>query len=430
MTKRIIAMLLAILILFPSSALALSEIGTENFTDLSDAPTIYWVHDQDNFNTLFETNGTSTSVTQNISTPEASVLAGDAPVISSYTFDIDGAGGNAPITVTGELEEEYYGDYLVLTGIFEGTATINGVSCDVDAVIHKEIDGDKVSAGITIVPEDAQGLDDYIFFSMGQPIITVDMLPENLFKDKLETESQAAVPNNNKGRAASLDNYTFIDYDYASFSSSGYVANQVSHFLEFYKETNGNSLYATVRSYTDTVNDYFSDTGMADTTVKELQVHFQKVSGSNVHITNFELYDDETSNDTSFLNNSFISALVDLIAAIKDTTETSVYIIAFKYMWETLFENEGASVDTRKSGSYATVTHVFDKYEDVNFDDAEMPIEVNLFKEGTSATGTFYVRSSIKYYTTYVPSGTDTPVALTINGNSAQTDNNSILFSH
>lgn len=187
--------------------------------------------------------------------------------------------------------------------------------------------------------------------------------------------------------------YTHITGQYGYFSGSDAVVQE----LNLHSETNGNGIAATVNTYADVINEHFSQFGLAQTSVYEITAGFEKVSGDDVHIINFENFPTGNHRKTLFSED-----------ADSDVMSRTV------------------SVGNRK----AEVVLKFSANKNVTFDELPLCAELNIMKEGDSAQATVYVYSSVKYITVFVPYGTDIVVRVITDAGTVHTDLCDITFAY
>ena len=429
---RLFSLFLAVCMVFSSSALAIS---TEAI--LSEKAEVYWIDNIDNFTALFglevgmepqsTENDTHTAThTLYIEPSQHNNIAGkkteEQEIDATYTFDIDGSGANTPITVKGKLKTYEHKDGLIIQmGLLTGTATIGGTSCAIRAVVQKEVEGNAINAGITIAPDNARGLEDYVFFSIGEGIVTVDMLPEwvvsghsSLGEDiKMGTELPQRI---------SSGSYELLSATGHAFDS-GFEVPGLAQWTEFYHNPDINRLCVGTISFTEAVDDYFSSGGLSSTIVSSLEIGVKSEARDVPYIDNVHEIPESASSGEDFIDTDYISYLTGLLSDVFDVAGS--YFTPFEMLMEALSDNNKVNVSVNASGSDSSVlfeytTNLF-YLEDVSFDDTPMPVTFNL-DTSHSAYGTFSAYSSIEYFTIYIPDNTEYPAYLSISGGEAETE--------
>lgn len=193
-THRPVCRLLACLI---SYAILLCYVPTsfagENSKNISSETTVYWVFDQEVYENIFSDktalNNNDICATQTLVVQDSNAEDSFAELSATYTFDVDGDGSIDPITVSGLLKYCTYDSENIYSGVLDGITSVGGVICSVSAVVDWNPSTSKVNAGITIIPETAYYIEEYVFFALGDPVVTADMVSGIEFGDASETSS-------------------------------------------------------------------------------------------------------------------------------------------------------------------------------------------------------------------------------------------------
>ena len=179
--KKVLCVVLSVaLLLCIASSVQAAE--TQIFPETA-TTTIKWVSDETKFEELFSIAQLTSCSTHELGRNNQNSTYSTDKTLFVYTFDVDGEGLVAPITVTGVLKPYEYGDLTVEMGTLRGRATINGISCSVYAVVQRAGSQNMMNAGVTIVPENTASVADYLYFFIGDPIITSEMLPDWIFEE-------------------------------------------------------------------------------------------------------------------------------------------------------------------------------------------------------------------------------------------------------
>ena len=419
-SRMVVAILLVVALMLPTSAYAATIDEEVTITQNS---SIYWIDDEERFENLFG-DYTAASAVQEISYADnINQRNTDANGLSaSYSFDIDGNGPIAPVEVNGVLKEVRYNDALILQeGIMRGNAEINGVMYKVNAVVQKEVNGTRVYTGVTMMPETAESLDDYIFFALGDPIITADMLPEWFGNDENNSTISVA-PQESAVDLQSTTGYTFKGSDTAAFSS-GFGIDGDAQLLEFYHNGTINRSCVGVTSNTTAVTEYFEVGGIADTIVSNLEIGLQGKSSNVPYIVNVHEIPEDSDDGSDFIDTDYIGYLTGFLSDVFDIAGS--YFAPFEILMDALSQNNRVDVSVFTSGTDTSVTFDYSTsifyMEDVKFDNAPMLVTFNL-ASADPAYGYFSAYSNIEYYTVYIPSAPSSmPVYLSIDGAAAET---------
>lgn len=419
-TKMVVAILLVVALMLPTSAYA-ATIDEE--VRISRESSIYWVDNEERFANLFG-NYEVSSVVQEISyaVKQNQRTAETDGFSANYSFDIDGNGPIAPVQVNGVLKEVRYTETLVLQeGIMRGSTEINGTQYKVNAVVQKEVNGSRVYTGVTMMPETAECLDDYIFFALGDPIISADMLPE-WFGDDDDHSTISAAPQEGNVDLRSTTGYTFKGSDTAGFSS-GFGISGNAQLLEFYHNGTINRSCVGVTSNTTAVTEYFEVGGIADTIVSSLEIGLQGKSSNVPYIVNVHEIPEDSDDGSDFIDTDYISYLTGFLSDVFDIAGS--YFAPFEILLDALSQNNRVDVSVFTSGTDSSVTFDYSTnifyMEDVKFDNAPMLVTFNL-ASADPAYGYFSAYSNIEYYTVYIPSAPSSmPVYLSIDGAGAAT---------
>ena len=437
---RLFSLFLTVCIILPASSFATS---VEAITPIETE--VYWIDNINNFISLFGLGAglEQQSVESNMHSATHSLYVDSSQTDNRsckkiekqelnalYTFDIDGSGANSPITVEGKLKTYEHADsFSIQMGILTGTAMIRDVSCAIRAVVQKEVNSDKLNAGITIVPANAHSLEDYIFFSIGEGIITVDMLPEWIVLGKTSSLENVEAEENLSLKATS-GSYELLSAAGNAFES-GFEVPGLAQWTEFYHNPDINRLCVGTTSFTEDVDDYFSSGGISSTIVSLLEIGVKSEASDIPYIDNVHEIPESASTGEDFIDPDYISYLTELLSDVFDVAGS--YFAPFEIMMEALSENNTVDVSVNASGSDSSVlfeytTNLF-YLEDVSFDDTPMPVTFNL-DTSRSAYGTFSAYSSIEYFTIYIPENSEYPAYLSISGGELETENHELWVTH
>ena len=390
--RTAVAIFLAVALMIQISAFA---VPVKEEVSVRQNSSVYWVGDEERFASLFADYET-VAVTQEIIYAENmnQSNANADRINARYSFDIDGTGPIAPIEVSGFLEEVEYDATLTVQ---EGT--------------------------ITMVPETAMGLEDYIFFVLGEPMVTVDMLPEWFGDDrKIDVELPATAQSGMADLQSATGGYTFMDDATVGFSSSGISGN--AQLLEFYYNNSINRACVGVTSNTEPVAEFWGINGTAFATVGRLTIGMRGVSNNIPYIVGAHDIPVSSEDGSDFIDQNFISYLMTILSDVFNIAGS--VLIPYEIMMDTLSESGQVEVSVFPSGTDTSVTFDFNKtilgWEEIRFDDAPMVVTFNLGSSQT-AHGYFSAYSDIEYFVAYIPATTGVPLYFSVPGGATETSN-------
>lgn len=382
---------------------------------------VYWIDDETRFKNVFSNAkelSTQSSQKLYLCTPENNAQNRESNFkYAEYSFSI---GDNAEITVTGYMKDEKVTEQLtILSGILKGTTTINNNTYHVNAVVQKEYGSEgRINAGITMAPINAIDLTDFIFFAIGDPIVTTNMLPSWIGSGSSNISSDEQTSQTSSG---STRGYTYKGSDTAGFSS-GYNISGNAQKLDLYYDSAINRTCVGVKSYTNTITNYFSVGGIADTIVSDLEIGMKGRSANVPYIVNVHEIPASSDEGSDFIDTDYISYLTDLLSDVFDIAGS--YFAPFELLMNALSRNHRLDVSVFTSGTDTSVTFEYSTsifyMEDVKFDNAPMCVTFNL-NSASTAYGWFNAYSNISYYTIYIPTYSEFPVYLSIDGYEAET---------
>ena len=420
--KNLLAILLVLTLVFPITAFA----ADDQLAESEQAP-IFWIQDEGKFATLF--NLAANEESQSIAKPADANAATQSLTLAAienttsynatYTFDVDGEGTAAPVTVSGVMDTYNYDDtFSVCLGTLKGTKAINGTMCKVSAVVQKEANGEAMNAGITIIPETATELSDYIFFGIGEEVISAEMIPDWILENSANNEPNTQSEESLMGIAS----YNYLEA-FATGFNSGFSIQGLAQWTEFYYDSSIKRASVGTESFTENVDAYFSPGGYSGTIVSQLEIGLKTTSSSIPYIVNIHDIPASANGGGDFIDTSYVSYLTGLLSDVFDIAQS--WLAPFEILMDSLADNDVLTVDVYPSGTNSNVEFNYSTnpfyMQDVNFDNAPMPVSFNL---DTSISGysPFTAYSSIEYYTTYIPTGSSWPVYLSIDGGSGESN--------
>lgn len=422
--KKIVSLMLSLVLLFTFPCTAFAAGIVTNQEEYS--TTVKWVSDETKFDELFPDALHSPDATQVLecsATRSASSSGGENQYV--YSFDIDGAGKIDPISVSGALETCTLNGHMIQMGVLYGTQIINDVLCSVYAVVQKSESDNKMYAGVTVVPTGTSSLDDYIYFYLGDPIVTKDMLPQWVFED----DSKVAMYTNQAeaSAAASYSGYTLK----GSSPSSGSIGTAYQ-LVEFYHNTSYNRSCVGVYSNAELVENSMSSFGLASTIVSSLKIGMKANASYAPYIDCVHNIPEDADTGEELFNTDFIS---DVISIVSDIFEIgSVYTTPLETLLEALANSNRVDISISNAGTNTSVLFEYTTnllyMEDVKFDDAPMPVTFQL-DSATSSNGYFSAYSEIEYYTVIIPDDPNAlPMFYTTPGGSATTSSYKIYVTN
>ena len=420
--RTAVAIFLAVALMIQISAFA---VPVKEEVSVRQNSSVYWVGDEERFASLFADYET-VAVTQEIIYAENmnQSNANADRINARYSFDIDGTGPIAPIEVSGFLEEvEYDATLTVQEGTMYGYTEIGNITYKVNVFVQKEVNGARIYAGVTMVPETAMGLEDYIFFVLGEPMVTVDMLPEWFGDDrKIDVELPATAQSGMADLQSATGGYTFMDDATVGFSSSGISGN--AQLLEFYYNNSINRACVGVTSNTEPVAEFWGINGTAFATVGRLTIGMRGVSNNIPYIVGAHDIPVSSEDGSDFIDQNFISYLMTILSDVFNIAGS--VLIPYEIMMDTLSESGQVEVSVFPSGTDTSVTFDFNKtilgWEEIRFDDAPMVVTFNLGSSQT-AHGYFSAYSDIEYFVAYIPATTGVPLYFSVPGGATETSN-------
>ena len=406
-----ISSLLCLSFVLATSAYA-SDVNTVSvLQSIDESTSICWIFDEEAFLNVFtsptseELNTTQTlSVQKNIIQPMQTDATDSIQV--EYSFDVDGEGSSSPITVAGQLEKCIYdADLSFYTGTLKGSTVINNKSYVVHAILDCEIGGkQRLYAGITMVPEDASGLEDYIFFSIGESVVTQDMIKTTNSAGKLRNMIGKTASNNTEINPTATKAGTYTMRNWAQESFGGPLGiNGTAQRLEFYHNDQINRSCVGVKSNTAPIIEHFSAGGSAGVEISELTIGLRGRSSNIPYIVNVHEIPASSDGGEDFIDTSYISYLTGLLSDVFDIAGS--YFVPFEILMDALSDNDKVDVSVFTSGTDSSVTFDYNTNplysENVNFDDFPMIVTFNL-ASADPAYGFFAAYSELTYMVTYI----------------------------
>ena len=356
-TRTMLCFLLLLSMLL--SVTAYASVGTNIELYPASSGAIYWIDNPALFES-FLLQQTSVNDVQNFSTHTLStkktsnlLRATNIPTNYTYTFDVDGSGPVAAITVIGDMEEITLDELTFKTGTLKGQTTINDIDCKVSAVVQMEVDGSRVFAGITIIPENAISLDDYIFFAMGDPFITADMLPAWVTSNDDRSSQLDTLSTSNSTRTSDANNSNYVSKvtHFSSFSANNHDITGLSQRLSVHVDERYNRVCLAVKSYTRTIEQHFSNYYSAQTIVDDLKIGLRSDPSQGPAILNIHNLPLNTYDASSVIDNAFIDHLITLLSDVYEIA--SSYLIPFEILFNTFKSNNKLTVTTLQTGTHS-----------------------------------------------------------------------------
>lgn len=395
--KKIICFVLSIsLILSLSSSVLAADIKA---TPDAVTSAVKWVSSETQFEELFNVNKGSSVTTHVLEQHKQASTYASAKTTEEYvyTFDIDGDGSVRPITVTGVLEPFEYGELTVEMGTLRGNSVINGVRCSVYAVVQLAESLNKMNAGITIVPEKSS-VEEYLYFFIGDPIITQEMLPEWVCDEDEESRGLAV-------QAESFANRSSSDYVFKGSNPSSGTIGSAYQLIEFYHNSSYNRSCVGVYSNAAAIESNMSVFGYASTIVSSMKIGMTANVNYAPYIDCVHNIPEDADSGEELFNTSFISGVLSIVSDVFDVS--AVFITPLEALLEALADRNRVSISISNAGTNSSVLFEYTKnpfiMEDVNFDNAPMPITFQL-DSATNATGYFSAYAELEYYTVIIPS--------------------------
>ena len=326
---------------------------------------------------------------------------------ANYCFDIDGDGSIAPINLYGELiTYTNQNNFSVQVGSFKGTANINGVDCRISAVLQKDLYNTVLGAGITIIPEYAQCLEDYIFFALGESVITEELL------QNWELNTSAMMPefeeNFSKDTITRTTDAEYIDTITSSFTNYPNIDDPAHETEVYYSETN-ERVYFGVRSYAENVEEYFDTLGgLATANISHLST-LLSLSGDDrdgpAKVDGVHYFGTNTTSFESAFDTDTISTMLSIASDVFNLPSIAVTIL------DTILNGLAGSRGSVNVGDMQMGIDVTLDFQDflgvslnpVDFDDTLFPIAYNL--DSTRAgVYDFYATTDLEYRVSFIPS--------------------------
>ena len=234
----------------------------------------------------------------------------DFAVISnenSYDFSVSGICYEEPVTE----------DLSVLNGGLRGESEINGREYIVTVGLIKDMDGDAITAGVTLFPLDYTDNSEIARFSFGETVITPDMLPETT--DVVPDDSSEGM---SPASATSADTYEFCDDVPVFFdsASSGNIPAGIAARIRLYFNEYDERAAVAIGSYTSHVDntfEYLDGVAQYNTSVMGGTFGMERDSGSSldsVRIVNLDSLASFAGATGS--NNGFLDALFDFVVSV------------------------------------------------------------------------------------------------------------------
>ena len=330
----------------------------------------------------------------------------------SYTFDqLEGQPNKAnvtldfvltigtteyPITVSGIVNSyNISSDCTLWEGPLQGIIAVNGISYNVLVSFLKLSSEVSIQAGVTIQSADIENQTDPVAFQFGENILTQNMYLQ-IMEQQVDTEQEQVISENTISPLAQED-YSYLTSTYSWFDSSinGYSQKATAY------SSNTQKVAVAVKSFTDNVNDSYTNSGQAGTTVSSFGIELERVSTSttnNSWIVGTESFDFNTDN----YNSSAVVAIKPLFEDIMSILEIPTSTI------NAMLNSLNGSVDRDVNTNKTSVNVSFGWLDGTaNFDDSDIgvPIVFQLDRDPGEYIGpsTYRFTTSITYCTLYTP---------------------------
>ena len=324
---------------------------------------ITWYYDESTFSKLFSPGNSNSPIPHGIYTPDISQAVELTPIDESdsvnatYTLTVGMAGNEYPITVSGVLELVTSNNLSVYFGILKGSTIINGELCRVNVVLQRDAyDIQKICAGVTIAPQNAKGLDDYIIFYVGENLIAEETLPDWVFKDLNEQSlTDDSTPQRDPIETMSSE---ILDSTYAYFSDD---IGGWAQYLEMAYDDNDCSAAVAVTSNTDAINNHFSDAAAILTIVSGVQIGLRIDDNSQrPYIAGIESF--EGTGEPSTAGRYIENYLPDLLTILEERLNYPSYVtVIIENLFDILSANSSSSATAkfRNDNSYVTFRFLY-----------------------------------------------------------------------
>jgi hypothetical protein len=238
------------------------------------------------------------------------------------------------------------------------------------------------------------------------------MIPDWIFENSADKEPNIQSEESPMGIAS----YNYLEAFATGFNSS-FGIQGLAQWTEFYYDSSIKRASVGTESFTENVDAYFSPGGYSGTIVSQLEIGLKTTSSSIPYIVNIHNIPASANGGADFIDTSYISYLTGLLSDVFDIAGS--WLAPFEILMNSLADNDVLTVDVYPSGTNSNVVFNYSTnpfyMQDVNFDNAPMPVSFNL-DTAVSGYSPFTAYSSIEDYTTYIPTGSSWPVYLSIDG--------------
>lgn len=303
-----------------------------------------------------------------------------------------------PISTSGILSAYHLSNGTTIWhGPLKGKTSINNSQYIITVGFTKFESSNIISASVTIQSDDENNIIDPVMFSVGEDLITTDILYE------LRNSKKAEIPNDNRDKINTTrtdDELQYLTYKYANFARDNFTG--IGQRARAYFSNQTNRLAVSYKSYCDNVDKNFQNTINTSyysdpTEISEFSISLQRgtltTEGAS-YIVGTE------SNDFSINNYGTVAAILPLFEDALGLLSVPTSTIS------SLLGNLDGTVERTLFTDVATVTVEFGIYDSANFDDLEegIPIIFQLERSNQnigSSTYTFATDATYRTFITY-----------------------------
>ncbi|MFI3167847.1 MAG: hypothetical protein R3Y32_07025 [Bacillota bacterium] len=299
--------------------------------------------------------------------------------------------------------------------LLEKEVEINGVEYYMYADVSKDENSDKIFTSISLVPLNASGVSDYIFFSIGEPFVTIQMLND------LNNRGEEEMSVYGEPRMSNASNYsTTNDVDFSKYeekeSTTASIGSDTAAFIKMYHSQEYSTVAVTMVSNANELINEVEHSGYAMIRPMNLEFGLQRVGSSSLQISGVEDPGFNSDDSTSVYVANYLSLVSGILGVWYKTPAVISNFISF--LSSSIDGGEITGTDKDYTNNFSYLIDINNSYF-WDFDDEVMTIVFGLGNDGTAS---FKAYGQIKYQIQYIPVGSNYPSSYYLNSNEAYTE--------
>ena len=401
--KRFVSILLSIVLSISMCSGVVYSSSSEDIEYSKEIETtVYWMKNEQSFEKLFNVmlrNSDDISLVHKITIHDIKESDDLDKRIVEYEISIF----DQLFNLQGIVTEQKYENQLLYIGKVSSSVLINNVKCDIYGSIHcNPLTGD-INAGITISPEYAESLDDFVFMGIGDVIFHADFLNRTSSNSGNDYDSVHVSDVGQLRDDDENDGYDYKNGKNVSFVSGSGVSGTNALTLHTYYNMDYNRICISAKSYVSNINNYFtSGNNSAISYVDTLSLSLNTTNTDSYYsIVNFQNYYSGMHYLGSFINNTFINNIIDIIQSFINTGFWNAAVTVFRAGLNALIGDSSAKYTASLSGQSVVIDFDYAQgglsLKPITYDEGEYPVKVNVKTTKTGNYG-FYTSGSIGYY--------------------------------